>query len=480
MIRSLHAFALLACLSTLLGLQASEAARIEAIPYLTAKDTALRLSPQAPLQFVEKRQVLESEAAIFVDQTKTFQTLIGIGGALTDSAAEVFDQLPEASQEELLSAYFDLQTGIGYTLARTPIGSCDFSSETHAYVQEGDRELKTFSLRHDEAHRIPFIKRAFASAREPLKLFVSPWSPPGWMKDTGSALQGGKLKPSCRSAWAKHFVSFIRAYEAAGIPVWGLTVQNEPMAKQTWESCIYTAEEERDFIRDYLGPVLTEAGLGDKKLIAWDHNRDLVYQRACVILNDPEAARYVWGIGFHWYETWTGGDMQFENLRRVKEAFPDKALIFTEGCVEKFDPARLEDWALGERYGHSMINDFNAGTAAWTDWNILLDKKGGPNHVGNYCFAPIHGDLETGKLIYTNSYYYLGHFSKFIRPGAKRIISSSSRSALQCCAFRNIDGSLAVIVMNAGDAAIDYFLCLEGVAARQKSLPHSIVTILVR
>jgi glucosylceramidase len=251
------------------------------------------------------------------------------------------------------------------------------------------------------------------------------------------------------------------------------------MAKQKWESCIFTAEEERDFVKEYLGPTLHKSGLADKKLIAWDHNRDLIVQRASTILNDPEAAKYIWGIGFHWYETWTGSKMQFENLKRVAESFPSKNLIFTEGCIEKFNFSNLGDWAIGERYGTSMINDFNAGTAAWTDWNILLDENGGPNHVGNFCFAPVHADTHTGKLIYTNSYYYLGHFSKFIRPGAKRIISASSRDQLQTTAFMNTDGKIAVVVMNTSDQKISYHLWLQGKAAETESLPHSITTLVV-
>src|SRR5690606_14209270 len=205
------------------------------------------------------------------------------------------------------------------------------------------------------------------------------------------------------------------------------------------------------FIKEYLGPTLHNAGMGNKKLIAWDHNRDQAYQRASTILGDKEAAKYVWGIGFHWYETWTKSDMQFYNLRNVKEAFPDKELIFTEGCKEKFDIDSIYNWSLGERYGYSMINDFNAGTADWTDWNILLDETGGPNHVKNLCFAPIHADTKAKKLIYTNAYYYLGHFSKFIQPGAKGIITSSSRDILQTTGFINPDGKIVIVVMNTSD-----------------------------
>jgi glucosylceramidase len=299
------------------------------------------------------------------------------------------------------------------------------------------------------------------------------------MKTNNDVLHGGKLKTQFAQSWANFYVKFINTYEKEGIPVWGLSVQNEPMATQSWESCLYTADDERVFIKKYLGPTLAKAGLGSKKLMAWDHNRDLMYQQASTILEDPDAAKYVWGIAYHWYETWTGAGQNFENERRVHEAFPDKNLMFTEGCVEKFDFSRLHDWALGERYGLSMINDFNAGTVGWTDWNVLLDEKGGPNHVGNYCFAPIHADTRTGELIYTNAFYYIGQISKFVKPGAKRITSSASRDKLLTTAFQNPDGKVVVVVMNSSDDKIPYLLWIKGKAAKTEALPHSMSTLVV-
>ncbi len=378
-----------------------------------------------------------------------------------------------------MTAYFDKENGIGYSFARTHIASCDFSSESYDYVEENDAELKTFSIAHDKEFRVPFIKRAFEVADGDLKMFVSPWSPPGWMKDSQKKLTGGSLLDEYRQSWANHFVKFIDAYEAEGIPVWGLTVQNEPMAQTPWENCIYTAVQERDFVRDFLGPTLEKNGMSDKKLIVWDHNRDLIFQRASTMFNDKEAAKYVWGIGFHWYEPWTGSDMLFDNLTRVKEAFPEVNLVFTEGCVERFEFDRLNDWSLGERYGKSMVHDFNCGTVAWTDWNILLDEKGGPNHVGNMCFSPVHADLSKGELIYTNSYYYIGHFSKFIKPGAKRISCSSNRDVLQSTAFKNPDGSVIVVVMNASEKEMPYRIWIEGKAVEINSLAHSIQTLVL-
>jgi glucosylceramidase len=278
------------------------------------------------------------------------------------------------------------------------------------------------------------------------------------MKTNNNMLQGGSLLPEWADSWALYYAKFIKAYEALDIPIWGLTVQNEPMATQRWESCIYTAAQERDFLKNHLGPTLEKEGLGDKKIIVWDHNRDLITNRANTILGDPEAAKYVWGTGFHWYETWTGSGPNFENLGRVKESFPDKELMFTEGCNENFNRKKYQYWPNAERYGNSMINDFNNGTAGWTDWNILLDENGGPNHVENFCFAPIHGDIQKGELVYTPTYYYIGHFSKFIKPGAKRVSTACSRTFLQSTTFVNLDGSYATVIMNSTDKNIDYKL----------------------
>ncbi len=450
----------------------------KATVYTSADKTDLRLSKVGELNFQEWKQPLETDPCIFVDPSHSFQTIVGIGGAITDAAAETFAKLPKESQQEFLNAYFDKEKGIGYSIIRTNMNSCDFSSDSYTYVADNDKALKTFSLAHDEQYKIPLIQQAFKTNTK-LSLFVSPWSPPAWMKDNNDMLHGGKLKEEYKDAWANYYVKFIKGLEGKGIPVWGLSVQNEPMAKQRWESCIYTAEEERDFIKKYLGPTLQKNGLGSKKLIAWDHNRDLIYQRANTILSDPNAAKYVWGIGFHWYETWTGSAMQFDNLKRVQETFPNKNLIFTEGCVEKFKLDKIYDWALGEKYGTSMINDFNSGTAGWTDWNLLLDENGGPNHASNFCFAPIHADTKTGKLLYTNEYYYLGHFSKFVRPGAKRIVASCNRDILSTTAFINPDGKLVVVVMNATDKKLAYRLCINGYAAATESLAHSISTIVI-
>jgi glucosylceramidase len=460
------------------GFESNPAVAKQVTVYTTADKSDLRLKQTDTVAFKSVGQPKETQICVFVDPARQFQTFLGIGGALTDASAETFAKLPKAKQREFIDAHFDEQRGIGYKLARTNIHSCDFSSGSYIYVDEGDKELKSFSVAHDKQYRIPFIKEILAATKGQLNIFASPWSPPAFMKDNNDILHGGKLKPEFYQSWANYYAKFIRAYQTEGIPIWGLSIQNEPMATQKWESCIYSAEEERDFLKNYLGPTMSRAGLGDKKIIAWDHNRDLIYQRASTLLADPKAAKFVWGIGYHWYEPWSGGDPMFDNVRLVHEIFPDKHLIFTEGCVDSFDPKRLGEWKFGEQYGRSMINDFNNGTVGWTDWNILLDERGGPNHVANFCFAPVHADTKTGELTYLSSYYYIGHFSKFIKPGARRIASSPSRSQLLSTAFLNPDGKAAVVVMNPTDKAAPYWLWVSGDAAEVNSPPHSIQTLL--
>src|SRR5258705_1218909 len=234
--------------------------------YPPAKNTDSRLSATDTVAFKPMGQPLETQICVFVDPTRTFQTILGIGGALTDASAETFAKLPPAKQQEILNAYFDPSIGIGYTLARTNIHSCDFSSGSYTYVDEGDKGLTSFSVKHDKQFRIPFIKQALATAGGRLNIFGSPWSPPAFMKDNNDMLHGGKLKAEFYQSWANYYTKFIKAYQKEGIPIWGISIQNEPMATQKWKSCIFSAEDERDFLKNYLGPAMKKEGLGDKKI----------------------------------------------------------------------------------------------------------------------------------------------------------------------------------------------------------------------
>ncbi|MDD2797767.1 MAG: glycoside hydrolase family 30 protein [Bacteroidales bacterium] len=445
--------------------------------YTTAENTNSKLTLTETVSFKPVVQPLETEVSVFVNPKKTFQTVVGIGGAITDASAEVFAKLPKEKQQEFLEAYYSKTKGIGYTLARTTIHSSDFSSGSYTYVAEGDKTLSTFSVSHDKQFRIPLIKQAMEKAGAPFVLYASPWSPPAFMKSNNNMLRGGKLLPEFYQSWANYYTKFVKSYQKEGILMWGLTVQNEPMATQKWESCIYTASEERDFLKNYLGPTMAKAGLSNVKIIVWDHNRDLLTERANTIFDDPEAAKYAWGVGFHWYENWSGGEMMFNNVKAVAESYPTKKLFFTEGCVEKFDTARYQYWPNAERYGVSMINDFNNGIVGWTDWNILLDENGGPNHVGNFCFSPIHADTKNGELIYTPSYYYIGHFSKFVQPNAKRVSAVPSRSSIMCTSFINKDGKAATIVLNKGNESIHYKLFVGNKQAEITIPAHAMQTL---
>ena len=409
---------------------------------------------------------------VWVDAARRFQVVEGFGGAFTEAAAVTWLKLGEAQRESLLRAYFDPEHGHGYTLCRVHINSCDFALGHYAHAaMPGDLALEHFGIERDRQALLPFIQAALRVAGRPVKLLASPWSPPAWMKSNGAMNGGGHLRPECRAAWAQCYVRFIQAYAAAGVPIWAVSVQNEPMASQRWESCLYSGEEERDFVRDHLGPALAAAGLGHVHIVIHDHNRDEMVERASVILSDPEAARFVWGTGFHWYN----GD-HFDHVQRLHDAWPDKQLLFTEGCQE--GGPHTNSWDLGERYARSMINDLNRWTVGWIDWNLLLDEQGGPNHMGNFCSAPMLADTTRGTLMPQSSYAYIGHLARFVRPGARRVLCAATKEALECTAFANDDGSLVVVVLNRGEVAQPFVLDIAAKRWRVELPPRAITTLL--
>lgn len=438
--------------------------------FLTARDGGYRLSEMSlasvPTDEPDHRRIQVHSETIF-------QTLEGFGGAFTEAAAVTWLALSPARREELLRAYFDPEAGHGYTLCRVPMGSCDFALGNYAHVEAaGDVELATFSIARDRQAIIPFIQAAQQVAGHPIKLLASPWSPPAWMKSNRQMNGGGILLPECRRAWARCFVRFIQAYAEEDIPIWGITVQNEPMAAQPWDSCLYSAEAERDFVRDFLGPELAAAGLGEVKIIIWDHNRDQMVERSRVAFSDPEASRFIWGTGFHWY-----GEDCFDHVQEVHDAWPHKHLLFTEGCQE--GGPHTGSWELGERYARSMIQDLNRWTEGWIDWNLLLDTHGGPNHVGNLCSAPVLADAAKDALYWQSSYYYLGHFARFVKVGARRLGCDTSSAELEAAAFLNPDGAIATVVMNRTETPLGFELCSgEGPGLRTGLPPRSIATYL--
>ncbi|HUJ73165.1 MAG TPA: glycoside hydrolase family 30 protein [Verrucomicrobiae bacterium] len=426
-------------------------------------------SPLAPLDEPD-----EDIPTIIIDDKKTFQTIQGFGGAFTDAAADIFAKLPRDAQEQFLKACFDPVDGNGYTLCRTTIHSCDYAEDMYTYDDTaGDKDLKNFTIDHDRKDRIPFIKRAQAVAgKGNLHLYASPWSPPGWMKTNGEMLHGGKLKPEYSQTWADYYVKYIKAYLAEGIPMWGLTVQNEALATQVWESSIFTADEERDFVRNFLGPTLEKAALSDVKLMIWDHNRGLIYERVQPAYDDPKASRYIWGAAFHWYT----GD-HFDNVRIVHDAFPDKHLLYTEGGIGGTWPAAL-------RLSKSIITDLNNWTEGWDVWNLLLDQDNGPRHAGGV--PGVHGstivnaNTTTGEITYNPPHYILGQFSRFIRPGAKRIVSTSTSDDFIATAALNSDGKIAVVVLNLQDRQTFLRVWLHGKFVKYQCPPNATITFVLQ
>ena len=407
-----------------------------------------------------------------VDTTRRFQAVEGFGGAFTESAAVNWQSLPPAQRDAALRAYFAApeQGGHGYSLCRVHMNSCDFALGNYAHVDvEGDVELRSFSIERDQQSLLPLMRAAASVASDRPKVLVSPWSPPAWMKDTARMNGGGRLLAQYRDAWAACFVRFIQAYREQGIDIWGVSVQNEPMAVQAWDSCVYTAEEERDFIADHLGPAFDAAGLRDVRIIGWDHNRDLLAERARVLYGHERARDYLWGLGFHWY-----GEPMFDNVQRVHEAWPDKRLLLTEACQEG-GPHR-DSWEVAERYAESMIADLNHGSAGWIDWNLFLDLQGGPNHVGNYCSAPILVDTASGQWFAQPSYFYIGHVVRHVRPMARRVFCAASSHALHATAFENADGTLALIAMNRHEHPVDLDLRVDAQAYRARLPGRSIAT----
>jgi glucosylceramidase len=421
-----------------------------------------------------------SGETITCDPGQRFQSIEGFGGALTESSAWVLAQLPARQRLEVLRRYYDPAEGIGYTLARTHINSCDFSLGFWSLDPvAGDTSLVHFSLEPMRTWVIPLIRDAQAAAGAAnFHLLASPWSPPSWMKTNGEMPHGGGLRPEYRQAWADYFVRFVQEMDRQEhIPVWALTSQNEPQAVQTWESCIYSAAEQRDFVRDYLGPTLAKAGLSGVHLCILDHNRDLMDEWTKTIYGDPAAAKFVWGTAMHWYVS-----EDYAAASRAHAAFPDKPTLFTEGCCDRaMEKGKwsVGTWEHGERYAHSMVNDFKNWVCGWIDWNIVLDQTGGPNHVGNFCDAPVIVDTETGAVHYGPSFYYIAQFSRYVHPGAVRIGSHGGPAGLESVAFANPDGGLAVVVLNTGAAAASFQLA-DASGSRACSIPARAIQTYVK
>ena len=370
-----------------------------------------------------------------------YQQAIGFGGAFTETSAYNLSLLNSDSQQKVITLLFG-QNGLGLNFCRTHINSSDFSLDEYTYVKDGDVNLKTFSIDRDKKYILPMIKAAL-KVNPDLRLFASPWSPPAWMKDNNSMIQGGRLLPEYYQTWADYFSRYLKEYQMAGIDFFAVTVQNEPKAVQTWESCIWTGKEEGEFAVNFLRPTLDRNGFGKTKIMIWDHNKERVMERAREAMSVPGAEKAIWGIAHHWYS----GD-HFDNLRMAHELFPDKPLIASENSVGGTITG-TSNWDRVERYAKETIMDFNNFTSAAVIWNLIVDSKGGPFHDRpNGTGAPIYIDENSKEFSLGPLYYAIGHFSKFIKRDAVRIGSSSYNDAVKVTAFSNPDGEIVVIVLN--------------------------------
>lgn len=424
---------------------------------------------KAPMQEYQNYTVLDDDGRenllVCLFPEIEYQEIKGFGGAFTEAASTTLDKLSPKNREKIMKLYFDNEEGIGYNMGRVHINSCDFSLGNYALVEENDETLETFNIERDKSSVIPMIKDAMKYGKIPV--FASPWSPPAYMKTNGEMNHGGKLKAEYRELWSEFYVKFIEAYRNEGIDVFGITVQNEPNATQRWDSCIYTAEEERDFVKNYLGEKMKKIGA---KIMFWDHNKERVISRAKVMMDDPESAKYIDGIGVHWYT----GD-HFEQLEMFHKLYPDTDIIFSEGCYE-YCKGSADTVKIGEKYAHDMIGNFNNYCNTFCDWNLILNAEGGPNHVGNFCDAPIMADTETDTVYIHDSYYYIGHFSKYVKVGAKRIGSSKCTDAIELVSFKNPDGSIVSVVLNRGEEEKKVSFSLEGKLVETEIEPRSIST----
>ena len=421
------------------------------------------------IDFEEDREGVENEVVnLYPD--RCFETFEGFGGAITDAAGYVYSLMGEEDKKKLIETYFT-ENEMDYRIVRIHMDSCDFSTEMYESVSDpDDRELKTFSFARTEKYIMPMLEDAQGAAGGKLELMLSPWSPPAFMKTNGSRKNGGHLKPEYADMWADILCRYIREFQDRGYTVRRMSLQNEPKAVQTWDSCVYSAEQEKEFLEDHLYPAFVRHGLTDVEIFIWDHNKERAFERAEEIVKG-KAAELVSGVACHWYS----GD-HFESLDLLRRFYPELKLIVSESCIE-FSKYAAEDGTVNaERLAHELCGDLSHGVTAFYDWNILLDEKGGPNHVGNYCDAPFLYNTENKKLMPRRIQRYFWHFSHFIHPGAVRIAYSRYTDRLDMAAFRNPDGTKVFVMVNRGEEIIPVALRIDGQIAAFKMDGHTICT----
>ena len=447
----------------------------------------------------------ENPVIIKLKPEEKFQTITGFGGSFTEASASLLNKLSKANRDKILQAYFG-EEGARYSLTRTHINSCDFSLGNYAYAMKpDDKNLENFSIDADRDDLIPMIKEAKKISKDGFKIIASPWTAPPWMKDNND-WRGGKLLPQYRETWALYFSKYINAYKKEGIDIWGVTVENEPLGNdKTWESMHFTPEEMTAFVKDFLGQHLEKKGMDFIKILGYDQNRGEELEKwANVMYKDEASSKYFDGMAVHWYASTY--DYFPASLQHTHQLAPNKYLINTESCVDADVPKWKDDnwywskeatdwgwdWA-GEkekhlhpkyvpvyRYAGDIIGCLNNYVDGWIDWNMVLDKQGGPNWFKNWCTAPVIVDPSTDEVYFTPLYYTMAHFSKFIRPGAVRIGFDNADKELMITAARNPDGSIVVVLFNPGEKEKNITLSLIEKSTHIRIAGKAIQTVVIK
>ena len=420
---------------------APTAARAEAWVTTGDRTRLLQADEQGPAWAVDDG----SAADVVVDDTRRYQEMVGFGASITDASAYLLNQRLNATQRAaLLRELFGRGAGgLGFHFTRLTIGASDFSSQHYSLDDRPpgttDPSLQFFSIDSARADLLPVMHEVLA-INPALQVMASPWSAPAWMKSTDSLIKGA-LKPEHYDAFARYLVRYVDAFAAEGVPVFALTVQNEPLFEPgDYPGMFVDAAARAALVGRYLGPLLEQRGL-KVQIIEWDHNWDNT-QQALTVLADPVARRYISGVGWHCY----AGDVSAQSV--VHDAHPDKDTWFTEcsGGEWKTNWAETLPWLAR----NIVIGSTRHWARGVLMWNLALDERFGPHNGGcPNCRGVVTIDAATGAVTRNMEYYALGHASRFVRPGARRIDTPPPANGLDTVAFRNADdGSLVLILCN--------------------------------
>ena len=451
---------------------------------------------------IDAFEKLDNGSEITIDPSNEYQKITGFGGSFTEASAYLLNKLGPENRKKVIDAYFASE-GARYSLTRTHINSCDFSLSQYSYAPTKDTELKDFSVLEDKDDIIPFIKEAMEASEDGFKIIASPWTAPPWMKDNNNWV-GGKLLPEYYDTWALFFSKYLDAYKNEGIDIWGITVENEPLGNgNNWESMHYTPEEMTNFVQNHLGPRLESDGKQAVKILGYDQNREHLNEWIDAQYNTADAENYFDGTAVHWYASTY--EVFPEALQYAHQKAPNKHLIQSEACVDAEVPKWKDDawywskeatdwgwdWAPEKdkplhpkyvpvyRYARDIIGCLNNWVDGWIDWNMVLDKQGGPNWFKNWCVAPVIVDPEADEVYFTPLYYTLSHFSKYIRPEATIIGAEASDNDLLVTAAKNRDGTIAVVVLNQQNESKQFTLKMGDQSKMITISPKAIQTLII-